>query len=280
MAEQKELQIDSTPKPKKTTPNGKKNNSKKKKDALVYVTTKVTIPIATSFTEQVNLLATLTPHEFIKQRKGRGGRSFDYVETNYVIGRLNATFNYDWDIDIVEQIIHKEIRQIATKVRLTVRFADGRAVSKAAWGGSEIKVSGNKIIDFADDLKASESDGLKKAASMLGVCWDVYAGQTNNGKEKVEDTGEISDVADMAQDELEEKEKIAEDIKKQIEGLALSYKDFKIYLINSQSKWKRKYCGLEYGNPSLVAGKVEDLRHLKDNLEKALATYQETKMGE
>ncbi|GAG59938.1 unnamed protein product [marine sediment metagenome] len=38
------------------------------------------------------------------------------------------------------------------------------------------------MVDFADDLKSAESDGIKKAASMLGICWDVYAGLTTTGK--------------------------------------------------------------------------------------------------
>lgn len=38
------------------------------------------------------------------------------------------------------------------------------------------------MVDFADDLKSAESDGIKKAASMLGICWDVYAGLTTSGK--------------------------------------------------------------------------------------------------
>ncbi len=142
------------------------------------------IKIAETVQAQIELLSAPTPQKFIKRRKGRGGMSFDYVETNYVLARLNATFMFDWDNEIIEQIIDKDENQIATKVRLIVRFADGKVVKKDAWGGAEIKRirETKKIMDLANDLKASESDAIKKAASMLGVCWDVYSGMTKNGK--------------------------------------------------------------------------------------------------
>ncbi len=140
--------------------------------------------IAQTVKAQVIMLSWPTPEKYIMQRKGRGNLVLDYVETNYVIGRLNATFMFDWDSEIIEQIIDKEENQIAMKVRLTVRFADGKVVSKDAWGGSAIKrlTDNKKMVDFADDLKSAESDGIKKAASMLGICWDVYAGLTTTGK--------------------------------------------------------------------------------------------------
>lgn len=142
------------------------------------------IKIAETVRAQIELLSAPTPQKFIKRRKGRGGMSFDYVETNYVLARLNATFIFNWDNEVIEQIIDKEDDQIATKIRLTVRFADGKEVKKDAWGGATIKriKESKKIMDLANDLKASESDAIKKAASMLGVCWDVYSGMTKNGK--------------------------------------------------------------------------------------------------
>ena len=142
------------------------------------------VSVAKTVNAQVMMLSWPTPEKYIMQRKGRGNLLLDYVETNYVIGRLNATFMFDWDSEILEQIIDKEENQIAMKIRLTVRFADGKEVSKDAWGGSDIKrlKETKKMVDFADDLKSAESDGIKKAGSMLGICWDVYAGLTSSGK--------------------------------------------------------------------------------------------------
>ena len=155
--------------------------------------------VALTVEDQVNALSLRTPEQYIMQRKGRGGMTFDYVETNYVLGRLNATFMFDWDIEILDKIIDKENDQIAINVRLTVRFADGKVVKKDAWGGSEIKrlKENKKIMDIADDLKAAESDATKKAASMLGICWDVYSGQTKNGKGKKSEKKDSKDFGDM-----------------------------------------------------------------------------------
>ena len=159
------------------------------------------IKIAETVQAQIELLSAPTPQKFIKRRKGRGGMSFDYVETNYVLARLNATFMFDWDNEIIEQIIDKDENQVATKIRLIVRFANGKEVKKDAWGGSEIKRirETKKIMDLASDLKASESDAIKKAASMLGVCWDVYSGMTKNGKSNAKSKGKDKGVDDYEQ---------------------------------------------------------------------------------
>lgn len=157
--------------------------------------------IAETVKAQIGMLALPTPDKYIMQRKGRGGLTLDYVEANYVIGRLNATFIFDWDSEVLSEIIDKESNQIAMKVRLKVRFANGKEVKKDAWGGSEIKrlKEDKSIIDLADDLKSAESDAIKKAASMLGMCWDVYAGLTGNGKSKKRQAKKSDqDIGDMA----------------------------------------------------------------------------------
>ncbi len=163
----------------------KKQKSKKVEALEIYVG-EDKMSLAKSVSDQVKMLSMPTPTKYIMQRKGRGNLVLDYVETNYVMGLLNAIFKFDWDSEIIEQIVDKDEGQIAMKVRITVRFADGKVVTKTAWGGSDIKrmKEPKKMVDFADDLKSAESDGIKKAASMLGICWDVYSGLTTSGKKK------------------------------------------------------------------------------------------------
>ena len=164
-----------------------KKKQKPKTQALQIYVGEEMMTVAQTVQAQIGLLAMQTPEKYIMKREGRGGLILEYVKTNYVIGRLNATFFFNWDSEIVEQIIDREHNQIAMKVRLTVRFANGNEVKKDAWGGSDIKWTKGqtkKMIDFADDLKSAESDGIKKAASMLGICWDVYSGLKMNGKKK------------------------------------------------------------------------------------------------
>lgn len=131
---------------------------------------------------QLNLLASKTPAKYIKKRRGRGGKEFDYVEVNYVVGLLNAIFGFDWSIQVVEKTVDTKSDNVIVLVRLTVSFANGKTITKDAFGGADIKraKSGGDIIDLADDLKAAESDALKKAASMLGIAWDVYSGLTKS----------------------------------------------------------------------------------------------------
>ncbi len=182
-------------------------NSKTQNLPKIYVGDEQ-VKVAQNKRAQVALLASRTPEKYIKQKEGRGGLTLDYVEANYVTARLNATFMFDWDVEVLETKILKEVGQIATQVKLTVRFADGTQVSKTAWGGSEIKkyAKGKRqgqIIDIADDLKGSQSDAMKKAASLLGVCWDVYSGATANGRNAKEETEDIVDGEIVEEDQVE-----------------------------------------------------------------------------
>ena len=164
-----------------------KNTEKKKSSPVVYVGNDK-IELATNelaTISQVNLLASKTPQKYIKKRKGRGKKEFDYVEINYVIAKLNAIFGFNWSVEILDKEIGKD--KIFVQVRLKVQFENGREIYKDAFGGSDVKKSNEKVIDIADDLKSAESDGIKKAASMLGVAWDVYSGITkaeNNDNKK------------------------------------------------------------------------------------------------
>lgn len=157
--------------------------------------------VARTVNKQIEMLSMLTPEKYIMQRPGPGGIVLDYVETNYVIGRLNATFMFNWDAEIIQQIIDRDNNQIAVKVRLTVRFANEQEVKKDAWGGSSIKFSkDNKMMDLANDLKSAESDGIKKAASMIGICWDVYSGLAS-GKERQSKVKDVNGFTGHKQDE-------------------------------------------------------------------------------
>ena len=166
--------------------------AKAKKDALTLFIGEDTFPIVQESLlnkEQLNLLATRTPEKYIKKRKGRGKQEFDYVEINYVIGVLNAIFGFNWSVEIKSKVIDTKSDNVIVEIRLTVQFANGTSVTKDAFGGSTIKRTkdGGDIIDLADDLKSAESDGIKKAASMLGIAWDVYSGLSkNNGNSNTE----------------------------------------------------------------------------------------------
>ena len=206
-----------------------KKNEEKQTNAIIRipVSPKDTLAMAKDVMDQYSMIASPTPKKFIKQRKGRGDNYFDYVEANYVQLRLNAIFHFNWDFDIVEYTIDKEQGMIALMGKLTVRFVDGSVVSKTAWGGSDIAcvkvqkrdaqgrgetyADGNKVmiksdqmVDLADSLKSASSDCIKKCASMLGICWDVYAGygQETIQEPVVEEQKEEEQVGEVIEAEI------------------------------------------------------------------------------
>lgn len=115
-----------------------------------------------------------TPPKFIKVKPGRGGKQLAYVDTGYVINRLNKAFSFLWDFKVLDQSIGNG--QVWVKGELTVHISPTLQITKSQFGGSDIKMSKEtgKAIDIADDLKAAASDCLKKCASMFGVASDVY----------------------------------------------------------------------------------------------------------
>jgi hypothetical protein len=150
--------------------------------------------VPTKVEDQIVLLTASTPKKFIQSRKGRGGQTLDYIATPYVIARLNATFFFNWDVQVIWHEVNWRERQVAVRISLRVKFIDGREVVKEAYGGSDIKFNKvGELIDFADDLKAAESDALKKAASMLGVGWDVYAGYSEESRQQPDPKKEAKD---------------------------------------------------------------------------------------
>jgi len=119
-----------------------------------------------------NFFNRTTPKSVIYKREGRGKKSFDYVKGYWIINQLNLLFDHCWSWEVVrESIGTKQIWVLGT---LTI---EGE-IKKSAYGGSDIKVysDGRGTIDIADDLKAASMDALKKAASLLGVAFDIYSG--------------------------------------------------------------------------------------------------------
>jgi len=226
----------------------------KKPDAQIVYVGKDKMPLAVTgmaTAMQVKALASKTPEHYIQKRKGRGKRSFDYVNINYVIAVLNATFGFNWSVEIVDKEVGKT--QVYVHIRLKVRFGDGTEVYKDAFGGSDIKrlKDSGSIIDIADDLKSAESDGIKKAASMLGIAWDVYSGITKakNGGEKKKDT------APEAETETEYPEVNTAD----------GFRDISLIMTDGTERKVTKFEALEYFSKIKKAiGDVEYYKILED----------------
>ena len=111
----------------------------------------------------------------IKQRPGSHGRTLSYVDIAAVIARLNEVFDHDWSFDVERHEIHEG------EVIVLGKLSAG-GVTKMAFGGSSVTIDKQgQIVSIADDLKASSSDCLKKAASLLGIGLHLYGGAPATG---------------------------------------------------------------------------------------------------
>jgi len=144
-------------------------------------------------TEQLNKLLKHTPEKYVKERPAKGGGKWKYVTGGYVKKQLNLMFGWDWDFEIVEQLVlHGEA---IVKGRLTCR-ANGRQIIKMQFGNKDImyrKQSADEVskglekipLSIGNDLKAAATDCLKKCAAEIGIAADIYNAEDFNAVEVV-----------------------------------------------------------------------------------------------
>jgi hypothetical protein len=98
----------------------------------------------------------------VRHRAGARGATVAYVDVATVIERLNADLP-SWSYEVVSHEVYDD--EVVVLGRLT---ADG--VVKMAFGTAELtRDRDGNLPSKGDALKAASSDGLKKAASLLGV---------------------------------------------------------------------------------------------------------------
>jgi hypothetical protein len=122
---------------------------------------------------QLKYLLAKTPKTYIKSRPAKGGGTWNYVDGAYVKKVLNLMFGWDWDFEIIEQMmLHGEA---IVKGRLTCR-SNGRTIVKMQFGNKDIVFKkGTEIpLSIGNDFKAAATDSLKKCAAELGIAQDVY----------------------------------------------------------------------------------------------------------
>lgn len=146
------------------------------------------------------LIQVSTPVEFIKQRPGKGGKTFTYVEGGYVIARLNQIFSpVGWDFEVISERI--EPTEVVVRGKITIKdHKNGFSISKTQYGTKER----NAGVPLGDTLKAAATDCLKKCASLFGIGLDVYWQQLDEDKligapkGKVEGTGTVTSVKELS----------------------------------------------------------------------------------
>lgn len=122
---------------------------------------------------QLKQLLKKTPAQYIHKRPAKGGGTWDYVSGGYVKKTLNLMFGWDWDFEIVEQmVLHNEA---IVKGRLTCR-TNGHTIIKMQYGNKDIicKKGTDVPLSIGNDLKAAATDALKKCAAEIGIAADIY----------------------------------------------------------------------------------------------------------
>lgn len=159
---------------------------------------------------QLGRLLKKTPAKYLKTRPAKGGGTWQYVSGGYVKKCLNIMFGWDWDFEIVEQLImHKEA---IVKGKLTVR-SGGRQIVKTQFGNKDIiyRKGTDEPLSIGNDLKAAATDALKKCASELGIAADVYNAQEFNEVIIQDDTIDVttlSQLYDLKKDLCNDSERI------------------------------------------------------------------------
>jgi hypothetical protein len=128
--------------------------------------------------KQLQHLLKVTPPKYVRERPAKGGGKWKYVSGGYVKKVLNLMFGWDWDFEIMEQLVlHGEA---IVKGRLTCRI-DGRTIVKMQFGNKDIMykretdANNERVpLSIGNDLKAAATDALKKCAAEIGIAADIY----------------------------------------------------------------------------------------------------------
>ncbi len=148
--------------------------------------------------DQLNFLFAATPKKHIYERPAKGGGKWQYVTGTYFKKVLNLMFGWDWDFEIMDEIVNMEAAQVIIKGRLTIRTGN-RTIVRMQYGRQDLKFKNDYLkdektgqnvldangrakkfkttipLDLGNDLKGAATDALKKCASELGIASDVYA---------------------------------------------------------------------------------------------------------
>ena len=131
-----------------------------------------------------------------------------------------------------------------------------------------------------DELKDSEADspevnGTLKPPQQHPPA-DPNPTPRTSSPETSTDDGSIGALADKAEEDKAKKEGIAGAIRTKLELRTVDPKSFKVYLQDIQGEKKRKFVGKVFGNPSLTAGELKDLRYLDKYIEMFIDNFIET----
>ena len=149
--------------------------------------------------KQLQLLLKKTPSQYVRQRPAKGGGVWHYVSGAYVRKILNLMFGWDWDFEVLSEMIQGN--QVIVKGKLTCRV-NGKSIIKTQFGCKEIimRKGTNEPLNLGNDFKSATTDALKKCSAEIGIAGDIY------GKDEFKEIDVIQDVM-SAEDTHNSKEK-------------------------------------------------------------------------
>lgn len=149
--------------------------------------------------KQLQLLLKKTPSQYVRQRPAKGGGVWHYVSGAYVRKVLNLMFGWDWDFEVLSEMIQGN--QVIVKGKLTCRV-NGKSIIKTQFGCKEIvmRKGTNEPLNLGNDFKSATTDALKKCSAEIGIAGDIY------GKDEFKEIDVIQDVM-SAEDTHNSKEK-------------------------------------------------------------------------
>lgn len=181
--------------------------------------------------KQLQLLLKKTPSQYVRQRPAKGGGVWHYVSGAYVRKVLNLMFGWDWDFEVLSEMIQGN--QVIVKGKLTCRV-NGRTIIKTQFGCKEIvmRKGTNEPLNLGNDFKSATTDALKKCSAEIGIAGDIYSKDEFKEIDVIQD-----DLSSEAIHTSKEKERVIRHIQnaitieslKQVEKLAVVYELFELY---------------------------------------------------
>lgn len=173
---------------------------------------------------QIQKIFNSTPKRFQYSRPAKGGGNWTYVRVAYIRRTLDGLFGFNWSF--IPETTTLEAFEVAKvtgsaviKGTLVCEVLDEKGdhvatLKKGDYGSHAVKFTkGTKEgtrdpLDFGNDIKAANSDCIKRCAAQLGIAADLY------------DPDEFQDIEIIGSDETsareEQRKKLIEDAKKTI----------------------------------------------------------------
>ena len=183
--------------------------------------------------KQLQLLLKKTPSQYVRQRPAKGGGVWHYVSGAYVRKVLNLMFGWDWDFEVLSEIIQGN--QVIVKGKLTCRV-NGKSIIKTQFGCKEIMMrkGTNEPLNLGNDFKSATTDALKKCSAEIGIAGDIYGKDEFKEIDVIQDNFSAEDTHNSKEKERVEKHIINAntiDTLEQVQVLADKYGLQNIFMI-------------------------------------------------